>query len=108
MRTLIFALAVVIPVSCLIDQASAADRPPTFNIDKNCTAEVAGGANTAEACKHDEIAARDEAVKRWSQFSPANKKSCVGESSIGGEQSYVELLSCLEMSSGGNFSGGQK
>jgi hypothetical protein len=108
MRSFIFALAVIAPVSCLMDQASAADRVPTFDIAKNCTAEVAGGANTAEACKKDETTAKDELVKRWSQFSAADRKSCVGESSIGGEESYVELLSCLEMSTGGHFSGGQR
>ncbi len=26
------------------------------------------------------------------------------ESSVGGDQSYVELLTCLEMSAGGHFS----
>ena len=108
MRSFIFALAVVVPASCLMDQASAADRIPTFNIAKNCAAEVAGGANTAEACTKDETTAKDELTKRWSEFNAANKKSCVSESSIGGEESYVELLSCLEMATGGHFSGGQK
>src|ERR1700752_5396651 len=102
MRTFIFALAVIVAVSCLIDQARAADRLPTFNIAKNCTAEVAGGASTADACANDETNAKNELAKRWSEFSAANKKSCVGESSIGGEESYVELLSCLEMSTGGH------
>src|ERR1700761_2712336 len=108
MRSFIFALAIIVPASCLMDQASAADRIPNFNIAKNCKAEVAGGANTAEACTKDETTARDELTKRWSAFSATNKKSCVGESSIGGEQSYVELLSCLEMATGGHFSGGQQ
>ena len=108
MRSFIFALAVVVPASCLMDQASAADRIPTFNIAKNCAAEVAGGANTAEACTKDETTAKDELTKRWSEFSASNKKSCIGESTTGGEQSYVELLSCLEMSAGGHFSSGQQ
>ena len=108
MRTFIFALTIIVPVSGLMDQVRAADRVPHFDIAKNCTDEVAGGASTAQACKNDETTAKDEVVKRWSQFSAANRKSCVGESSIGGEQSYVELLSCLEMATGGHFSGGEK
>jgi hypothetical protein len=43
---------------------------------------------------------RDELAKRWSQFGASEKKFCGGESSTAGEQSYVELLTCLEMSSG--------
>jgi hypothetical protein len=100
MRTFVFALAVIVPASCLVGQAKAADRIPDFDITKNCTAEVAGGANTAAACKNDETTAKNELVKRWSRFSATDKKNCVGESSMGGEQSYVELLSCLEMSPG--------
>ena len=108
MRTFIFALAVIASASCRMDQVRAADGVPNFDIARNCTAEVAGGANTAKACEDDETTAKNELVKRWSEFSAANRKSCAGESSIGGEQSYVELLSCLEMSTGGHFSGGQK
>ena len=108
MRSFIFALAIVVTASCLMDQANAADRIPNFNIAKNCEAEVAGGANTAAACTKDETTAKDELTKRWSEFNATNKKSCVSESSIGGEESYVELLSCLEMATGGHFSGGQQ
>ena len=100
------ALLLVVPVSGAIE-ARAADRIPTFNIAKNCTDEVAGGLSTAKACEKDETDAKNELTKRWSKFSASNKKSCVGESTMGGEQSYVELLSCLEMYSGGNFSGEQ-
>jgi hypothetical protein len=36
-------------------------------------------------------------VKQWSTFMPADKTSCVNESRMGGESSYTELITCLEM-----------
>jgi hypothetical protein len=104
MRTFIFALAAIVPTSCVIE-ARAADELPTFDIAKNCTEEVAGGLTTAEACSKDETEAKNELAKRWSEFSASDRKGCVGESATGGEESYVELLTCLEMSAGGHFSG---
>jgi hypothetical protein len=100
MRTFIFALVSIVPVSCVIDQAGAADRLPAFDIARNCSAETAGVAigTGVEVCTKDETDAKNELAKRWSQFGASEKKFCVGESSTGGEQSYVELLTCLEMS----------
>jgi len=98
MRSFIFALAAI--ASCAIDRAQAADRPPAFDILRNCKEEITGGVTSIEACTKDETDAKNELAKRWSQFSVSDKKSCVSESSVGGGQSYVELLTCLEMSSG--------
>jgi hypothetical protein len=89
-------------------RAKAANGIPTFDITKNCNEEVAGGLTTAAACVKDETDAKNELTKRWSEFDATNRKSCAGMSAMGGEQSYVELLSCLEMSTGGHFSGGPK
>jgi hypothetical protein len=35
--------------------------------------------------------------KEWSTFSTDDKKHCVVESQMGGEASYTELMTCLEM-----------
>lgn len=104
MRKFIFALAAVFPGPCAIDQAWAAGQLPAFDIDQNCKAEAAGGGAGNEACARDEKEAKDQLVKSWAGFSASQKKACVGESSIGGDQSYVELLTCLEMYAGGHFS----
>ena len=101
MRTFIFAVAAIVAASWAIDQAPAADRIPAFDIVRNCSAEVASVAGTEIAdCTKDEIDAKNELDKRWPQFGASNKQACVGESGIGGAQSYVELLTCLEMFSG--------
>ena len=100
MRTFIFALAAIAPASCAIDRALTIDQPPAFDIARNCKEETAGGITTVEVCTKNETDAKNQLAKRWSSFGASQKKDCVGESSIGGEESYVELLSCLEMSTG--------
>src|SRR5262245_47795352 len=101
MRTFIFAVAAIVAASWATDQAPAADRVPAFDIVRNCSAEVANvGTEKIPDCAKDEAEAKDELDKRWSQFGASDKKACVGESSVGGAQSYVELMTCLEMSSG--------
>ena len=101
MRTSLFAIAAIVAASSAIDQARAADRIPAFDIVQNCNAEVANaGTEKVAGCTKDETDARNELDRSWSQFGASNKQACVGESSIGGAQSYVELLTCLEMSTG--------
>jgi hypothetical protein len=101
MRTFIFAVATIVAASSAADQAAAADRIPAFDIVRNCSAEVASaGIEKVAGCTKDETDAKNELDKSWPQFGASDKQACVGESSIGGAQSYVELLTCLEMSSG--------
>jgi hypothetical protein len=101
MRNFIFAVAAIVAASWAIDQARAADRIPAFDIVRNCSAEVASsGTEKVADCTKDETDAKNELDKRWPRFGASDKQTCVGESSIGGTQSYVELLTCLEMSSG--------
>ena len=97
MRTFIFALAAMVPAFA-IDWAGAADEPPAFDIARNCNEETAGSVIGGPAsCIKDETDAKNQLAKSWSSYSASQKKECVGESSIGGEKSYVELLTCLEM-----------
>ena len=35
--------------------------------------------------------------KEWSTFSAGNRKHCVAEATMGGEFSYTDLVTCLEM-----------
>jgi hypothetical protein len=105
MRTFIFALAVIVN-ALAIDRAGAADGLPAFDIARNCNEETTGAGTGAASCIKDETEAKNELARRWASFGASQKKDCVGESSTGGEKSYVELLSCLEMSAGGQFSPG--
>ena len=110
-----------IPIACTPDSqrpsGEAAGRPekhpaaaptigrlPAFDIARNCREETAGVGTSVEACTKDETDAKDQLAKKWSRFDASEKKTCVGMSSVGGGQSYVELLTCLEMAAGGQFS----
>ena len=100
MRTFIFAVAAIVAASWAVDLAHAVDRIPAFDIVRNCSAEVVSAGTETADCTKDETEAKNELDKRWPQFGASDKQACVGESSIGGAQSYVELLTCLEMFSG--------
>ncbi len=79
----------------------AADNVPTLNVEPSCrsaaAASIMTGRNT-ENCVSDENNARDLLKKSWKDFSAADKAHCDSLEQTGGPPSYVELLSCLEMS----------
>jgi hypothetical protein len=83
-----------------------ADSVPTLNVDQVCTGIAQqGGVSFHDAditeekqnCLDSEQATRDELAKQWSSFAPADKTACTNESRMGGDSSYTELLTCLEM-----------
>ena len=82
------------------------DSVPTLNVDQVCQGIAQQGgvsfhdtdlAEEKKNCLDSEQAIRDEIVKQWSSFAPADKTACTNESKMGGESSYTELLTCLEM-----------
>jgi hypothetical protein len=81
---------------------TVANEIPRFNIDATCRADAAASASialsqTVAACKQDEQNARDQLVKQWAQFRPSDRATCASLASEADADSYVELLTCLEM-----------
>jgi hypothetical protein len=80
--------------------SAIAEDVPTFDVQKSCKTDVQvyqGGGNPA-GCLADEQSARTTLVAQWTQFAPDSRARCtkmVGD--ITGSQSYVELLTCLQM-----------
>ena len=83
-----------------------ADSVPTLNVEQVCQGIAQQGgvsfhdtdiAEEKKNCLDSEQAIRNELVKEWSSFSPADKVACTNESKMGGDSSYTELLTCLEM-----------
>lgn len=83
-----------------------ADSVPTLNVQQVCQGIAQQGgvsfhdtdtADEKKNCLDSEQAIRDELVKQWSSFAPADKLACTNELEMGGELSYTELLTCLEM-----------
>ena len=50
-----------------------------------------------QQCVQSEQSVRDEIKKEWSTFTTPDKTSCVALAKTGGEPSYTELLTCMEM-----------
>jgi hypothetical protein len=82
------------------------DSVPTLNVEQVCTGIAQQGGVTfhdsaigqeKKDCLDSEQAIRDELSKQWSSFNGDDKVHCTNESRMGGESSYTELLTCLEM-----------
>jgi hypothetical protein len=82
------------------------DSVPTLNVDPVCTGIAQQGgvtfhdsaiAQEKKDCLDSEHAIREELVKQWSSFNATDKTACTNEATMGGESSYTELLTCLEM-----------
>jgi hypothetical protein len=77
----------------------AVDEVPNWNVEPSCRVEVSKTVPNGdmEVCMENERSARAELVKEWAQFTPADKAHCLRLSSLGGEPSYTDLLTCLEL-----------
>ena len=83
-----------------------ADGVPTLNVEQVCEGIAQQGgvtfhdpaiAQEKKNCLESEAAIREQLSKQWTSFSPADRSHCVNESVMGGDSSYTELLTCLEM-----------
>jgi hypothetical protein len=82
------------------------DSVPNLNIEQVCEGIAQQGgvtfrdpaiAQEKKNCLESEQQIRQELVKQWSSFIAADKVHCVNEATMGGDSSYTELLTCLEM-----------
>jgi hypothetical protein len=75
-----------------------ADQVPNLDVAKSCHDAkdfgVSDAQQTFKNCMLDEKEAKDQLVQKWSQFSAANRHSCIPDAPA---PSYVEMLTCLEM-----------
>jgi hypothetical protein len=83
-----------------------ADSVPVLNVEPVCQGIAQQGgvsfhdpaiAKERQDCVQSEKEVRDQLAKQWSNFSATDRASCVSEATMGGESSYTELLTCLEM-----------
>jgi hypothetical protein len=100
MRLLTFLITLAAALANAPQLAFAADNFPKFDIARNCKADATDATGTGQSlasCIHDEEQSRAELAERWDQFTKEDKVICIGEASIDGTPSYVELETCLEM-----------
>lgn len=82
------------------------DEVPALNVAPLCRGIAAQGADPGEqgdpsasfqGCMASEQNDRATLAKEWHRFSAQSRKDCADEAQTGGESSYTDLLTCLEM-----------
>src|SRR6202000_1484097 len=77
-----------------------ADPVPQLDVQPSCRAAAAGDIGIKQdlqSCLADERNARDQVPKECSQFTAADRKTCLELTTTGGNPTYTEYLTCLEM-----------
>ena len=81
------------------------DAVPVFNVAPSCAeARAYAGSDkdlAYQGCMKDEREARAELARKWAHFKPADRMDCVAQGAAP-VPSYVEILTCLEMSEEAN------
>jgi hypothetical protein len=82
----------------------ASDRVPKLNVEATCKASVATDKEMGLAlpqsyddCMRDENAAQQQLLPIWLTSSNELRNQCEGEATGAGMDSYVDLLTCLQM-----------
>ena len=90
----------------LVVRVAGGDGVPQLNVEQVCKGIAEQGGVTfrdpqveqeKKNCIDSEKVIREQLVKQWSSFSADDRTHCVNESVMGGDSSYTELLTCLEM-----------
>ncbi len=81
------------------------DAVPVFDVAPSCAeARAYAGSDkdlAYQGCMKDEREARAELARKWAHFEPADRRDCVAQGAAP-VPSYVEILTCLEMSEEAN------
>lgn len=91
----LFGSSVLVPVS---------DRVPELNVEALCQATTAidksmglSEPQSLSDCMRDETAAQQQLRRLWQTSAVPLRDRCEGEASSAGSQSYVDLLTCIQM-----------
>ena len=100
---LVVAIAALAVCSAFFSQARS-DQYPKLNVAPLChgiteQSDLQEGFRSVsfDECMKAEQGDRETMIKEWSKFSADDKRHCVAEATMGGESSYTDLLTCLEM-----------
>ena len=97
-------VAAVLAALCLSGSPARSDDIPTLDVNPVChgiamQGELEAGLQQTsfQQCVQSEQATREQIKKEWSTFTTADKSHCVALAKTGGESSYTELITCMEM-----------
>ena len=77
-----------------------ADTVPNIDVTPSCRAISKGISSIGrdyDSCMQSEQAAKEQMQKEWADFKPVERGRCITASTVGGEATYTETLTCLEM-----------
>jgi len=97
-------IATVLAALCLSGLSARSDDIPTLDVNPVChgiamQGELEAGLQQTsfQQCVQSEQDTREQIKKEWSTFTTADKTHCVSLAKTGGESSYTELITCMEM-----------
>ena len=97
-------VATVLAALCLSGLSARSDDIPTLDVNPVCRGIAMQGELEAglqqtsfQQCVQSEQAVREQIKQEWSTFTTADKSHCVSLAKTGGESSYTELITCMEM-----------
>ena len=99
-----FAPAIAIAMIMAAILSARSDDIPTLDVNPVCRGIATQGELEAglqqtsfQQCVQSEQEVREQIKKEWSTFSASDKSHCVALAKTGGESSYTELITCMEM-----------
>ena len=108
-RALLVAAFFFLPSNIANAQTPPAGGVPNLNVEANCKAtqqidNTLAEPQSYEACMNDERTAQQQLGPVWPATPEAVRTQCNGEAVAGGIESYVDLLSCIQMGGFGQSS----
>jgi hypothetical protein len=105
MRVPYFGALIGLALSSFSISHARSDQYPVLNVAPVCHGianqsglEAGLGSTTFDSCIKGEQETREAMIKEWSTFNSDDMAHCKTETTMGGESSYTELTTCLEMS----------
>ena len=76
-----------------------ADRVPSVDLESYCRRIASHAAPVGDplACLRQEQEARAQLLAQWTQFPTADRSYCRELTTLGGDPTFTELLTCLEL-----------
>ncbi len=85
-----------IAITLALPLSPVADSVPKFDMMRQCRSE-GGSQAVIDKCVEDEKDALQQTQTLWTQSGAKDRTTCTQETAFDGTGSYVELLTCLEM-----------
>ncbi|HZC55909.1 MAG TPA: hypothetical protein VE396_07655 [Xanthobacteraceae bacterium] len=106
LATIVAFITIMTAISMAAASPARSDEIPVLNVQPLCKGivsqsdtplETGTRSVTLQECLDAEQVDRESIRKEWSTFDADDRRHCIAEATMGGESSYTDLLTCLEM-----------